>query len=91
MNARDMIDTGDRVFHRPTRETWLVALADGDRVYWCGWPYGTAEMGDCLLTYKATPVERHELLLELAKMNDPGDRRCRHARRVLQEIAAAVA
>lgn len=66
------IDTGDSVFHRPSREWWKVAHVDGNRLYWCGWPDGNARLGDCLLVTKATPAERLSLLLALA--NSAGKR-----------------
>lgn len=59
------IDTGDSVFHRPSRETWLVKRVRGDRLEWCGWPPGTAALSDCLLVRKATPDERAKLLKEI--------------------------
>lgn len=90
MSVRDEIDTGDHVWHQPTRETWLVAYARDGLVFWCGWPYGCADAIHCRLVYKATPVERHKLLLEMAAMNDQSDGRCRHARHVLQQLAAAM-
>jgi len=62
----EAIDTGDAVRHGPTGETWLVARVDGDRLAWVGWPPGWANLADCTLTRKATPVQREKLLRELA-------------------------
>ena len=56
------IDTGDSVFHRPTRETWLVACVQGDLLSWCGFPEGRAMLEDCLLVEKAEPSARRALL-----------------------------
>jgi hypothetical protein len=60
------IDTGDTVFHRPTREEWLVACVQGDHLSWCGWPEGMARLADCLLVDKATHAEREKLLRDMA-------------------------
>lgn len=64
------IDTGDTVFHRPSRETWLVAFVRDDRLAWCGWPKGDARVADCLLVEKATESKRAVLLRELADRRD---------------------
>lgn len=61
------IDTGDHVHHAPSDETWVVAFVDGDRLYWCGWPEGTAALADCTLVRKATAEQRHSVLLDMAK------------------------
>lgn len=75
------IDTGDTVLHRPTGEEWLVAGVSGDRLYWCGWPPGRADLADCELVRKATPAEREELLHRLANKPTDDERRrlARHA------------
>jgi hypothetical protein len=77
------IDTGDSVFHRPTREWWSVACVQGDRLSWCGWPEGSANVSDCLLVDKATPAERLKLLGDLANMQSRDDHRRRFAVGVL--------
>ena len=46
------INPGDVVFHRPTRETWMVRYVRGDRLAWLGWPPGEARLSDCLLVEK---------------------------------------
>ncbi len=76
------IDTADVVTHCPSGEEWLVAYVDGDRLAWCGWPAGTAARADCVLTRKATPEQRDELLHHMASMSDDDPRR-RYARRAL--------
>lgn len=64
MNA---IDIGDYVHHEPTGEDWIVALVDGDRLYWCDYPFGgSAALADCTLIEKATDERRNELLNRLA-------------------------
>lgn len=65
--------TGDRVFHRPTGETWIVAFAEGNKIAWCGWPDGRADVTDCDLVYTATEEEHRQLVRELARLR--GDSR----------------
>lgn len=79
------IDTGDTVFHRPTRETWLVAHVARDRLFWCGWPEGCAALSDCLLVNKASAEERRLLLEE---MRNSDGIRGRMAREKLEREAA---
>ena len=62
-----MIDTGDYVHHGPSNEDWIVAAVDGDRLYWCGWPFGgSAALSDCTLIEAATEEKRMKLLKSLA-------------------------
>ena len=75
------IDTADSVLHGPTGETWVVAYVESDRLAWCGWPEGEANLADCTLTEKATPEQRDKLLLEMADRTN--DRRGRYARQRL--------
>jgi hypothetical protein len=75
----ECIDTGDVVLHTPTGEEWLVACVRGDRLSWCGWPEGMADLADCTLVRKATAKERHSLLAEMAHIGD-SDHRGRYAR-----------
>ena len=75
------IDTADSVLHGPTGETWVVAYVEGDRLAWCGWPEGEANLADCTLTKKATPGQRDMLLLQMAACTN--DRRGRYARQRL--------
>lgn len=63
------IDTGDHVFHTPSNETWLVAYVEGKYLIPCGWPACFAKISDCVLTKKATPYERNNLLREMATPN----------------------
>lgn len=77
-----MIDTGDHVRHGPTGEDWIVACVIGDKLSWCGWPEGMADLADCTLTCKATDEERDKLLHDLARINS-ADHRCRYAQRRL--------
>ena len=73
------IDTGDTVKHGPTGETWVVAYVQGDRLAWCGWPEGTANVSDCTLVEKATPEYRDKLLRDMADIQRDDARR-RYAR-----------
>lgn len=79
------IDTADHVFHEPTGETWVVACVQGDKLSWCGWPEGMAELSDCRLIKKATPEERQKLLAALERQRPRGPRRT--ARRVARAFA----
>ncbi len=79
------IDTGDTVFHRPTREEWLVACVQGDHLSWCGWPEGMARLADCLLVDKATHAEREKLLRDMAARDDESGHRVRYAQHRLAE------
>jgi hypothetical protein len=40
---------GDAVLHRPSNETWVVAIADPsrDHVVACGWPLSIDKLSDC--------------------------------------------
>lgn len=77
------IDTGDIVKHEPTGETWTVAFVDNDRLWWCGWPEGTASLADCVLVKKASAAERHKLLVDMSKSDGA---RSRYAQRQLETI-----
>ena len=85
----ERIDTGDHVHHGPTGEDWVVAFVDDDRLYWCGWPEGSANLSDCTLTKKATPEERAALIQRLAAMTDISDARARYGRRMLKKEGEA--
>lgn len=78
------IDTGDTVFHRPTRETWLVAYATDRHVCPCGWPESLADLSDCSLVEKATSAERLGLLEDLAAAGG-NDSRVRYAIQALRD------
>ncbi len=76
------IDTADVIFHRPSRETWLVAYVRGEHLCACGWPESLAALSDCLLVEKASAEERMELLRSMAS-GSGGDSRNRYARAAL--------
>ena len=53
------IRCGDVVFHRPTRERWLVAWAHGHELAPAGWPSCVARIKDCQVVRHCTD-EEHE-------------------------------
>ncbi len=57
------IRAGDSVKHRPSGETWLVAVVVGKDLYWYGWPEGYAHVEDCDLIV-ACDDEKHRKALE---------------------------
>lgn len=79
------IDTGDRIYHKPTREEWVVAYVEGDRIAWYGWPEGTALLSDCELIRKVDPAERRRWLEQMSQSSD-GPRK-RYADRALNAAA----
>lgn len=82
------IDTGDYIYHYPSREKWVVAYVQGEYLVWCGWPQGEAQLSNCVLLKKATPEKRLDLLKEMAAMpgNDP---RQRYAQRRLEQLSTS--
>lgn len=77
----------DRVFHRPTGETWLLAYADyetGD-LSWLGWPEGRARISDCDLVEPATASTRLYWATQLERSSLP---RAGVARRLYPELFA---
>lgn len=82
------IDTADHVHHAPSGETWVVAYVKGDRLAWCGWPQGLANLADCALVKKATEAERDKLLHDMASINE-SDTRATYARQRLADMAMA--
>ena len=57
---------GDHVFHRPSKETWVVAYADAERdqVSACGWPESINVLSECDLVYACTDAEHEALVRE---------------------------
>jgi hypothetical protein len=49
---------GDEVFHKPSRQTWVVRYVRRNRLSPCGWPLCEAQLSDCRVTYVLTDVER---------------------------------
>ncbi len=63
-------NTGDTVLHKPTGAFWVVAINEGDRLTFCGWPLATANPDHCKLFGKASPGKRLEVLHDLARLQD---------------------
>lgn len=72
--GRIKIRTGDRVFHRPSEETWVVAYADyaTGKLSACGWPDSEAAIADCDLLATVSEDEYRDLLAKLTERR--GDR-----------------
>lgn len=85
-HVEGQIDTGDVVYHAPSKERWVVAYVEGERLSWCGWPPGNAYLADCTLVKKATDSEKMALLAQMAEMHSD-DPRKRYAQRILKELA----
>ena len=79
-----VIRAGDIVRHKPTGEDWVVAYVDGDRLAWCGWPAGEANLNDCRLKKTCTDEEHRSWLQQIAKSDG---KRARMARRALDALA----
>ena len=77
-----VIRAGDIVHHEPTGEDWVVAYVNGERLAWCGWPEGEANLNDCWLKKTCTDEEHIKLLHEIAKSDGP------RARRACEALAA---
>lgn len=81
----EMIDTGDTVLHLPTGEEFTVACVIGDKLSWCGWPEGQAELSDIRLIKVASDDSRYDLLHEIASISG-NDHRKRYAQKRLKEM-----
>ena len=73
---------GDHVYHEPTEEEWVVAHVDGDKLAWCGWPAGMANLSDCKVIMRCSDEEHMKLVNEIANISSD-DFRGTHARRYL--------
>lgn len=78
---------GDIVHHEPTNEDWVVAYVDGERLSWCGYPFGEAMASDCWLKKSCTDVEHRNWLEQIAKSDG---KRARMARQELDRLNAVV-
>jgi hypothetical protein len=72
--------TGDHVLHKPSGETWLVAMVEGEHLTCCGWPESVARVSDCKVVKVATADERLKLLQNMARSSG---RRAAYAQRAL--------
>ena len=79
---------GDVVYHRPTKETWVLGAVEEDRVYPLGWPECVARIGDCDLETAADPEAHLNTLLGLAD-GASASARARAAWRNLKDAASA--
>lgn len=82
---------GDRVRHKPSGETWVVAHVDygyGD-LYWVGWPDGRARVDQCDLVAAASDTEHLDVLCRVARIRGVGTTRVRGCRRALIDWALA--
>jgi hypothetical protein len=86
------LKTGDVVLHKPSGETWVVAIVDGDDLMWCGWPPGMARTSDCELVESCSDEESLDMLKKVAEIRgDSGyDRRAMLAKRRLESMGVTV-
>lgn len=77
--ANRPIRTGDAVYHRPSREEWVVAWADYTTGYMsaCGWPESEASISDCVVLSRATDEQCEKLISELETSGRRDARRAR--------------
>lgn len=65
------VRAGDLVYHRPTKEKWVVAAVspDGTELVCCGWPETIAKIADCEVveTRRASDDDHTTMLLDVAK------------------------
>lgn len=74
------IDTGDYVHHLPTGEDWVVAVVDGDDLWWSGFPEGCAKLSDCKLTNRANSDRKKNVILDWARLYTRGGERAKDFR-----------
>lgn len=79
-----IIRAGDIVHHEPTGEDWVVAYVQGDRLAWCGWPAGEANLNDCWLKKTCTDAEHRDWLERIAKSDG---KRARMARAAIDALS----
>lgn len=83
------IETGDTVYHKPSRETWLVAVVWQNELMPMGWPESIAKVTDCQLVDKGDPDNRLGTLRRLLLMRrDDGsrDQRAIYAEMILEHL-----
>lgn len=77
MTDEHKLRCGDRVLHKPTGETWLLAYADyesGD-LAWLGWPDGRARIEDCALKVACDDEAHFSLVGDILSAALVGDSR----------------
>ena len=80
---------GDIVFHRPSREEWILAFADNGMVSPCGWPPTTVAESECLPVTDASDDE-HIAMLRTWAAKSGDDHRIAVCRRRLEDLALEV-
>ncbi len=58
---------GDIVYHRPSKETWVLACAFEEHVWPCGWPETRAKAADCRLITSCDEAESLAMTAKWAK------------------------
>jgi hypothetical protein len=63
---------GDVVCHRPSGESWLVAIADPsrDELVACGWPCSIEKLSDCDIAEECSLDESRKLAASLSTLRD---------------------
>jgi len=61
---------GDKVLHRPSEETWLVAWAEGNDIAPSGWPNCMARLSDCDVTYRCSDAEHAKAVDDWRSVQD---------------------
>ena len=75
-----MFRAGDKVRHRPTGETWILAVDQfGDEVFPCGWLESKTDAKHCTLIEAATDEARWKQLAKSSAILDRDDTRQRLA------------
>lgn len=84
-----MFRAADRVFHRLTGETWILAIDQfGKNVSPCGWPETIAEASDCILIKAATDEQRITQLMYSLEIKSSSDvRKCMAANQLFAETS----
>lgn len=85
-----VIRCGDKVYHRPSMELWLVAFCEGDELAMAGWPGGIARTSECRLVYAATDHEHRAEVQHWLDKRIPDFRTLRVAALYAPEAAAGI-
>lgn len=58
-----MIQAGDYVYHKPTKEEWYILGVNQEKNKVCvaGWPLTIAYLSDCVLIEKGNGITQEEL------------------------------
>ncbi|HEX8795484.1 MAG TPA: hypothetical protein VF765_31255 [Polyangiaceae bacterium] len=63
----NQVRSGDVVFHRPSRERWVVAYVDEGQLAGHGWPFRAVPLADCVLLERASDDEHERSLRSWAE------------------------